>query len=234
MPERAPHPGLLRDRYDGLLIANGTPPKSVLLRMLRARADHLIALDGGVDALKTIRMVPDVVAGDLDSASANAVSWARDNGARVRRLPSQDAPDIAKGLRLCRDYGLRMILVAGFSGARTDHVLASLGFAFAVRGMEVTLITDEVIALPLRGRVEREFHVPARHSISWLGYPQAGPCTLAGVRWPFRNRALRLDGFHSLSNRAAGPSVHVRQGAGRSILFVSLFPQGHGKSAPLE
>jgi thiamine pyrophosphokinase len=225
MPDSAPHLELLRERYDALLVANGTPLKRGLFVTLRTRADLLVALDGGVDTLMSYSSVPDLVAGDFDSASRKALQWAKKGGARIQRLPSQDAPDIAKGLILCRDLGLRRVLVAGFSGARTDHELASMSIALRIPGIEATLITEDLVLFPLRGRVRRELHVPGDCSISWFAFPMAGPSSLTGVLWPFRNRVLKADGFHSLSNRATAPVVHLSQAAGRSILFIGLRPQ---------
>ncbi|HEY3294616.1 MAG TPA: thiamine diphosphokinase [bacterium] len=216
---------LLRDHYDALLVANGAPISRRLFSQLRKRSGLLIALDGGVNALFRYKTAPDWVAGDLDSATPQSLAWARENGSAVRKLLSQESPDMAKGMEFCRGLGCRNVLVAGFSGARTDHVLSSLTFAFRVRGVEVELITDDVLVMPLRGRVEREFAVPRGHTLSWFAFPKAGPCALRGVRWPFRNRLLTADGFHSLSNLPVEPVVQLFQRAGRSLLVVSLRPQ---------
>jgi thiamine pyrophosphokinase len=216
---------ILDPHYDALLVANGAPLARALYSHLRRRAEHLVALDGGVNVLFKYKSMPDIVAGDLDSAAADALAWAKGKGATIKRLPSQESPDFAKGCELCRELGMTRVLVAGFSGHRTDHVLASLGFAVRMRGMNVTLVTDDIVAFPLHGRVERDFCVPNDHIVSWFAFPQAGPCSLTGVRWPFRNRTLRSEGFHSLSNQPAAPSVHVSQRAGHSIFMVSLRPQ---------
>ncbi len=207
-----------------MLVANGTPVRRRLFSLLRRRVSHLIALDGGLNALFKFQAVPDLVVGDLDSASAQALTWAKKHGAKIHRVASQDAPDFAKGLRFSREAGFKRLVVTGFAGERTDHVLASLMFSCRASGMEVVLITDDIIAFPLRGRVERAFEVPQGHTISWFAFSRAGPCSLAGVRWPFRNRILDADGFHSLSNVPVGERVHLSQRAGRSIFMVSLRP----------
>ena len=225
----APYLDFLNDHYDALLIANGTPVKRRLFSMLRKRADSLVALDGGVNLLQSYNSVPDLVSGDLDSANPSALQWARENGARVRRLPSQELPDFAKGLQFCRDLGCRSVIATGVAGDRLDHVIAALSFANRVRGIDVVVISDEVAALAFRGRVIKELPIPRGHTLSWFGSPEAEGCSLSGVRWPFRNRTLRAGGFYSLSNRATGEPVGITQRRGRSLFIVSLFPQASAR-----
>ncbi|RPH93153.1 hypothetical protein EHM69_11095, partial [candidate division KSB1 bacterium] len=99
----------LDERYDALLIANGTPPRRALMRLLMKRAERLIALDGGVNALHRLKIVPAHVVGDLDSTNESALRWAKASGARIHPRPSANEPDIAKGLDLCRSLRLRHI-----------------------------------------------------------------------------------------------------------------------------
>jgi len=227
MPERASSwcLDLLRDRYDALLVANGTPLSRGLLTRLRKRSDHVVALDGGVNTLFRCQIVPDLVVGDLDSALSRSLAWAKAHGAKIHRLPSQDAPDMAKGIEFCRALGMKRILIAGFSGERTDHLLSSLAFVSRLRGVDIELVTDDVVIFPLHGRVSREWCVPLQHTVSWFAFPLAGSCSLSGVQWPFRNRTLSVEGFHSLSNRPTDPQVRLSQRSGRSLFIIGLRPQ---------
>jgi thiamine pyrophosphokinase len=225
---------ILNGGYDALVIANGAPLKRRLFAQLSQYAEHLVALDGGVNTLYAYDAPPDIVAGDMDSASPKALAWAKEHGAETALLPSQDAPDIAKGLEFCYSLGWTRLLIAGYAGARTDHMLGTLSFALQARSFDLVLVTDDLLAFPLRGRVRRSFEIPADHMISWFGCPEAGPCTLEGVRWPVKRRTLRMDGFHSLSNLALGAEVRLSQQAGRSFFFVSLLPQLRTSAAPVE
>jgi thiamine pyrophosphokinase len=219
------HFDCLDETYDALLVANGTPLNRSLFNRLRRRAQLLVALDGGLNYFHKLGIVPDHVVGDLDSATSESLAWARNGGARVHPRPSVDEPDIAKGLKFCAKLGCRFVLLAGTAGERLDHVLANMQFASSVRGLEATIITNDVLLFPLRGRVTREFILPGNHTVSWFGLPEALGCSLAGVRWPFRNRALQVGGFHSLSNQPVDAKVVASQRKGRSVLIVSLRPE---------
>lgn len=216
---------MLADPYDALVIANGTPPPRALLSRLRARCDHVVAFDGGLNVLHRLRIVPQHVVGDLDSATPAALDWARAQGAKIHRRPLVAEPDFVKGLKLCATLGYRRLLGVGVVGGRLDHVLGALYTVLHLRGVQIDLVTDEVAAIPLRGRVHRRLEVPLGHTVSWFAMPEAGPCSLEGVRWPFKHRLLRPDGFYSLSNQPLTTPITLTQQAGRSVLIVSLFPQ---------
>jgi thiamine pyrophosphokinase len=213
------------ESFDALLVANGSPTGRRLLRALADRTFCVMALDGGVEALFRCGIAPDHVVGDLDSASQRALQWAMKNGARVHHRPSQDKPDFAKGLDLCRKLGCKRVVAAGVAGERVDHVLGTLHHVFAARGLEITLVTNDLVLFALRGRVRKTLRIPRRHALSWFGFPEAQSCTLSGVRWPFAHRKLSLEGFHSLSNAPAAATIALEQKSGRSVLAVLLQPQ---------
>jgi thiamine pyrophosphokinase len=215
---------LFEKPFDALLISGGAPPRKGLLKSLCARADVLVAVDGGVNVLHRFNVIPQHVIGDLDSATPAALQWARRHGVRIHVRPQQDEPDIVKALDLCQTLKRRHVLVCGAGGERSDHVLVALQSGMLSK-LSVTLLTNDVVIFPLRGRVSRALPIPAGHTISWLGFPEARSCTLAGVRWPFRNRSVRIGGFYSLSNAPATDPVQIAQASGSSLLMISLRPQ---------
>jgi thiamine pyrophosphokinase len=216
---------ILPDHYDALLVANGTPPSRVLFNQLRKRAARLIALDGGLETCFRYRVAPHDVIGDFDSISSECIQWARNHGAKIHPRPSASEPDFAKGLTFCKRHGLRHVLAAGCVGDRADHIFSACHFVFQIRGVDAHLITDSVAIFPIRGKRTLALSVPDQHLISWFGMPAADHCSLSGVKWPFRNRALSLEGFHSLSNRPIGEEVRASQQSGHSMLIVSICQQ---------
>ena len=53
-----------------LVVANGEPPSGDLLHRLAARADLVVAADGGAIVALNAGITPDAVVGDLDSVTA--------------------------------------------------------------------------------------------------------------------------------------------------------------------
>lgn len=215
----------LRARYDVLIVANGTAPLKAVYRALRPRCGTVLALDGGVGALRAIGDAPEHVIGDLDSMTRSDFDWASRRNTRIHPAPSQEYADIDKGLAYCRLKQWKRVLILGADGDRLDHVLNTLVVSGGAKGLDVTLVTRRSLVFILRGRATKALAVPDRHTVSWFGLPEAQSCTLSGVKWPFMNRRLRLGGKQSLSNLPAGEEVRVSQRSGVSLLIISLRPR---------
>jgi thiamine pyrophosphokinase len=214
----------LLKNYNALLIANGARPKRTLLTLLNQCSQQLIALDGGVNLLKSFQIVPDVILGDMDSANPEALQWAKQAGSKIVKRLSQEEPDFIKGLRYCEQRGLKQIAVMCADGDRLDHTLISLQSAFCFRSLDIVFITGGILAFPLKGRVKKSFRVPVNHIVSWIPMDKAEGCSLAGTRWAFKNRTLSVGGYYSLSNRSIAEEVQVNQTSGKTLFTVSLAP----------
>ncbi|MBI5059519.1 thiamine diphosphokinase [candidate division KSB1 bacterium] len=212
---------LLAPEYDALLIGNGDAPRAGLLRELRDRSKHVIAVDGGANVLRKLALAPDLVVGDLDSVNPATLRWARGRGAVIRNLADQSESDLPKALGECRKLGLTQVLACGLFSERVDHALVSLQTLARVRGVTVALLTRRTVVMMLRGARLREFQLPAGTVFSWLPLEQCAGCSLEGARWPFRNRTLSASGFYSLSNLVTAPWLRLRQRKGVSLLCVN-------------
>ena len=90
--------------------------------------DCMIAADSGMDFLYRNRIVPDVIAGDFDSAKSDSLDYfAGLNGVQVIKLnPIKDDTDTEYVIREAIRRGAREITVLGATGTRLDHVLANV------------------------------------------------------------------------------------------------------------
>lgn len=115
-----------------VLVVGGSPERPVpaLVRRLAAAADLVIACDAGADACLAAQVGVDVLIGDADSASAEALAFARSTALSEEAFP-MDKDDVDLGLavawvrRWCP--GARELVFTGVSGGRTDHALAVVG-----------------------------------------------------------------------------------------------------------
>ncbi len=110
-----------------LIMAGGaTPTPQVQLAL--PPAAMCIAADSGIDHVRTLGLKPDVVIGDLDSASDEALDWARNLGAEIKTYPpDKDQTDLELALDLAMSVNPDRIVVAGIGGGRLDHLLANFG-----------------------------------------------------------------------------------------------------------
>ena len=119
--------------------------------------DLCIAADGGLDYLKQIGRVPDLVLGDMDSLENEEVLGTLHADVRIKRLPvEKDDTDMLAAIKEGLAAGYRQFELYGALGGRFDHTLANIqcllyllnrGARGIIAGDDVTLtlIKDESI-----------------------------------------------------------------------------------------
>lgn len=214
-----------------LVISGGLAPDAADVGPLPSGA-FVIAADSGLEHAAALGLGVDVLVGDLDSASAEAVSAAEAAGVRVERHPTaKDATD----LELALDYALaagatRVTVVSGGGGERLDHHLAEL----------VLLASPRFAPLHLDARIgrARAVAIHAGEEVSLTGTPGAvltllalgGPATgvtATGVRWPLAADTLQPGSTRGVSNEIVSTPVVVQLGGG-SLLAVGTHPLERG------
>jgi thiamine pyrophosphokinase len=210
-----------------LVISGGPAPDAADVGPLPAGA-FVIAADSGLEHASALGLAVDVLVGDLDSASADAVRAAEAAGVRVERHPTaKDATD----LELALDYALasgatRVTVVSGGGGERLDHHLAEL----------VLLASERYAPLRLDARIgsARAAAIHGGDDVTLAGTPGAvitllalgGPATgvtATGVRWPLRGDTLHPGSTRGVSNEIVTSPVRIQLAAG-NLLAVGKHP----------
>ena len=90
--------------------------------------DCMIAADSGMDFLYRNALVPDIIAGDFDSAKSEGLQYFQGmNDVQVIKLnPIKDDTDTEFVLREAIRRGATEITLLGATGTRLDHVLANV------------------------------------------------------------------------------------------------------------
>ncbi len=183
---------------------------------LAARADLVICADGGVDAARSRGLVPHLVVGDFDSASAAALAWARRRGARlVRYPPDKDRTDTDLAVEHALAAGARRVDIVGALDGRVDHALANVGLLLraARRGVRARLLRGRAEVFVARGGMPLPGRAGDLVSLLPLFGPAAG-ITTAGLRYRLRGGTLRPGSTRGVSNVIVRPpaAVTVRRG----------------------
>ncbi|MEM6945992.1 MAG: thiamine diphosphokinase [Pseudomonadota bacterium] len=176
--------------------------REVAIRLDPAGLGAVIAADGAADRLSALGVRPDAIIGDMDSLT-DPDAWAS-AGTEVLHLAEQDTTDFEKCL-----YSVEapLYLAVGFTGRRTDHMLAVFHTLFARRAQRVVLIgEEEVIALSPPGeRIALSLGRGARVSLFPLARVRCGPS--AGLVWPTDGLTMAPGQAIGTSNRAAEDEV---------------------------
>ena len=173
---------------DVVVVASGPGPAMTL-----PRASTVVAADGGLDRAAALGLQVDVVIGDLDSASPNALANAEAAGARVVRHPiAKDATDLELALDEAVALRARRVLVVGSGDGRLDHLLASLLLLGSERYAQLELDALVGDALVHVVRSERRLRGAPGELVTLvaLGGPAEG-VTTAGLEYPSPARPCR-------------------------------------------
>ena len=198
-----------------LVFAGGDPPPAELLDDLD-RSTFVIAADSGLDHALALGFTADVVVGDLDSVTPDALARARETGADVEPHPAEkDETDLELALRRAVALGVPRVTVIGGGGGRHDHLLANaLVLAhddFAALAVDALVGTARLTVV--RTRAELRGTPGSFLSLLPLGGPARGVRT-EGLRYPLHDEELAPGTTRGVSNEflTSVATVSLRDG----------------------
>ena len=218
-----------------LVFAGGDPPpRSVLAET--PPPDYVIAADSGLDHAVRLGVAVDLLVGDLDSVSADAIALA----ASIQRHPAdKDATDLAIALEAAAALDPAKVVVVGGHGGRLDHLLANAALLAAPEHARLDLVwlAGTARVYVIRDRAELNGRPGDLLTLLPYGGPATG-VTTSGLRWPLHRATLPPGTTRGVSNEfsTSHPSVAVSSGV---LLGVHLpgdgdegQPQSQSQSQP--
>jgi thiamine pyrophosphokinase len=183
-------------------------------------ASFVVAADAAGEWCAALGRVPDVAAGDFDSAEAGAVMRLRGLGVEVVEYPCDKDDtdlDLATSLALEADAG-PIVITAAFT-RRLDHTLAALGtLVRAGAGASAREPGWRARVCAPGSPVDLDLAAAATLSVLAIG-PVEG-VTITGARWSLADASLPVLGGRGVSNRAVGGPVHVETATGTLVVLV--------------
>ena len=155
----------------------------------------VIAADSGFDIARRHAVAVDLLIGDLDSVSEDAVHQAP----QTLRFPvDKNETDLELAIDRARSMGVTSLLVIGGAGGRMDHFLANASLLASLDGLDVEWRTGSGTLLRVNGSVRVAGTPGETISLLAFGGPTRGVRT-TGLRW-------RLDNEHLLPGSTRGVS----------------------------
>ncbi len=178
----------------------------------------VIAADGGLHSAQALGVGVDLVIGDFDSATPEALDAARQAGAVLERHPvGKDATDLQLALDAALTRGLSPAVVVGGGGFdRIDHFMANaLLLAHPRFGpMRPRWWVKGACVTPVHDTIEIEGTPGDIVGLLPIGGTAAG-ITTTGLRWPLAGETLESGSTRGVSNEMTGSiaTVSLDQGA---------------------
>jgi thiamine pyrophosphokinase len=194
--------------------------------LLRA-ADLVIAADGGGNALYTIRFVPHLVVGDLDSLNVAIESWFAAAGAEIRRYPAEkDETDLELALLLAVERGATRIDILGAFGGRWDQSLSNVALLALpeLNSCRVRLLDVDQEAYLVRDAAEIWGSPGDTVSLLPVGGAAYG-VTTQGLQYSLHDATLYYERSRGVSNILMVSSGHVHLRSGLLLIIRSFSHQ---------
>jgi len=174
-------------------------------RALAARADLVLAADGGAGFLTSIGVTPDAVVGDFDSLDPAIAARLEGEGVTFVRHPVRK--DVTDG-ELAVDEALRRgageVLLAGATGA-LDHTLGHLAILRrqAARGVAARLVAPDLSVTVLVAPASVRLAAAAGVRVSLVPLGGDSTVTLTGLDYPLDRGVLPVDACLGIGNHVA-------------------------------
>ena len=220
------------------VFAGGDEPQILPAALSGAgRPDLVIAADSGL--MWAQKLGVDVVVGDMDSVTGEALAEAEARGAEIVRYdPDKAATDLELTLQLACERGASSITLVGGHGGRLDHFLGNIALLASLpKEVKVCALMGETEIAVLHGSQEQaggqergseqeqanDLTIRGKRGqlvslIPW-GADAEGVSTTA-LRWPLAGETLPLGTSRGISNEMTGTKAEVSLKRG-TLLVVS-------------
>lgn len=196
------------------IFLNGSPDSRGLIQHVCARADLVVAADGGARYALEAGVVPDLVVGDMDSLGVDLLRKIEELGTPLERHPvRKDKMDGHLAVLAARERGATAADLLCAVGGRVGALFAVPHILLAAErmGLQCKVVSDHVRMFVIEAG-SRTLQGSPHDSVSI--FPLAGPATgvtLEGMEYPLQNATLEPGdtiGFHNeLTSNEARISV---------------------------
>lgn len=185
--------------------------------------DHVVAIDGGAEALLAAGRAPTRLVGDMDSIKESTIREMVRLGVPIERHPPHKRDtDAALALRALPDAD--EILFLGPGGGRADHALANLHLlaeaALRARAWAVDDDAETFVATPTR---PLDLALPLGATASMIPFDaRVDGIRYEGFRYPLHDATMLAGDPYGMSNVAEAPRQRIEVRAGRLLVLRPL------------
>ncbi len=180
----------------------------------------VIAADGGLDNALSAGIIPDIAAGDFDSAKANVPSGVE----CVRVKPEKDDTDTILAADIASERGCKELRFFCALGGRYDHSFANIQMLYGLhrRGITARIYGNKAVLYFLSDRAVIERY---KGYLSVFSYTGNAVVSLRGVKYPLERGELNSGYPLGVSNEITADSAEITVHSG-TVLIVEQRSDG--------
>ena len=208
-----------------LIIGNGHLCRQCLEYISTAGA-YIIAADGGLDRCRKLDIKPDMVTGDMDSASQDWSHFIATHNIPLCRYPvRKNRSDMEIAADLALDMNPAEIILAGALGGRLDHMLFNLQLLHHIMEREIPVRITSCRQEAVPADNPHILNEPEGTVISMVPVtPKLTGVTLQGFSYPLSNQDLTYGTSRGLSNLVESSPAIISFRQGKLLLIINRNP----------
>ncbi|TYC03028.1 MAG: thiamine diphosphokinase [Kosmotoga sp.] len=184
------------------------------------KADYLVAVDSGANLLFDLRILPDLLIGDLDSIDRKTLIWCKENCVEMKSFDrSKDETDTELALLEVYKRGFKEIQLLNALGDRPDHFLTTIYLLYSYfKKMDIFISAENLVCSVLTGNN----HLKAEEGEIWSILPvgeNIPSVTLKGFKYEIDNKTMPFNKPFGTSNISKSNEVTVNIEKGAVIYF---------------
>jgi thiamine pyrophosphokinase len=209
-----------------IILANGELPDLNAVRTLLQSDDYIVCADGGTRHALSLAVQPDLIIGDMDSATKADLDQFRYAGVEIELFP-QDKNETDLELALSHALALnpREIIIVGALGGRLDQTLANIALLTSVRHPSPVTRLDDGVEEVLLCRSQAEVQGRSGDIVSLI--PWQGEVTevqTTNLKWTLRSETLYPDKTRGISNEMISDRASISIGSGLLLVVHRRTP----------
>lgn len=218
----------MKEEITGLIVTGGPIDLVFAQTFIMERTfDRIIAVDRGLNAVSKLKLIPDAIVGDFDSADESVLkefkSKALDTTWEIHK-PEKDETDTELAIITAIRLGCTKLILLGATGGRLDHFLGNLHLLYASlkQGVEAAIVDERNwITVTEKERVFEADQIFGKY-ISFLPLSEeVKGITLTGFKYPLHKKDITIGTSLCISNELTGTTGKMEFDSGILICVES-------------
>jgi thiamine pyrophosphokinase len=201
-----------------IILANGRAPKKSVIQYFNSVGfTQLICADGGSNSAFKMKLIPNVIIGDLDSSNEKVLEFYRKKSVEIIQYNRQNDTDVEKCLKFAVSKKYNEVILCGGTGDRLDHTFCNIGVILKYSDkINIFMYHENSIMYAIAGKYE--FTTYPSETISIYGFDNKTTFSSRGLKYQLKNSKLKFGEKESTSNVATGKSVSLNVRGGRGLI----------------
>jgi thiamine pyrophosphokinase len=206
--------------FRGIIFANGDLPNLEKARALLRDDDFIIAADGGARHALALGRVPNVIVGDMDSATFDLRPLTEKGSQVIQFSLDKNETDLELAIQHALTLNPEQVIILAALGGRLDQTLGNIALIGNVQRLILNVRLDDGIEEVFFCRDKCQINGKAGDLVSLI--PWQGEVTgvvTTDLKWPLRDEILYPYKTRGISNEMLGDTAAVQIKSG-SLLVV--------------